>query len=47
MDARLIEPHWSQPTRAEAETAVRTLIRWAGDDPERQGLRDTPARVVP
>ncbi|MBZ0087358.1 MAG: GTP cyclohydrolase I [Thermomonas sp.] len=35
-----------QPTRAEAEAAVRTLIRWAGDDPTREGLRDTPARVV-
>jgi len=34
------------PTRAEAEAAVRTLIRWAGDDPRREGLRDTPARVV-
>ncbi len=62
MDARLIEPHWSdrqaelagdatrsaeaRPTRAEAEAAVRTLSRWAGDDPARQGLRDTPARVA-
>jgi GTP cyclohydrolase I len=35
-----------RPTRAEAEAAVSTLIRWAGDDPEREGLRDTPARVV-
>jgi GTP cyclohydrolase I len=34
------------PTRAEAEAAVRTLIRWAGDNPRREGLRDTPARVV-
>jgi GTP cyclohydrolase I len=34
------------PTREEAEAAVRTLLRWAGDDPEREGLRDTPARVV-
>ena len=33
-------------TREEAEQAVRTLIRWAGDDPSREGLRDTPARVV-
>lgn len=32
--------------REEAENAVRTLIRWAGDDPHREGLRDTPARVV-
>src|SRR5262245_1769721 len=35
-----------RPTRAEAEAAVSTLIRWAGDDPEREGLKDTPARVV-
>jgi GTP cyclohydrolase I len=34
------------PSQAEAEEAVRTLIRWAGDDPEREGLRDTPQRVV-
>lgn len=33
-------------TREEAEDAVRTLIRWAGDDPEREGLLETPARVV-
>jgi GTP cyclohydrolase IA len=35
-----------RPDRAEAEEAVRTLIRWAGDDPEREGLRGTPDRVV-
>ncbi|MEZ5566667.1 MAG: GTP cyclohydrolase I FolE [Gammaproteobacteria bacterium] len=35
-----------RPTRAEAEAAVRTLIRWAGDDPGREGLVATPARVV-
>lgn len=35
-----------RPTRAEAEAAVRTLIRWAGDDPTREGLVDTPKRVV-
>ena len=34
------------PTRGEAEAAVRTLIRWAGDNPARAGLRDTPARVI-
>ena len=34
------------PSREEAEEAVRTLIRWAGDNPEREGLLDTPARVV-
>jgi GTP cyclohydrolase I len=36
----------ARPTRAEAEAAVRTLLRWACDDPTREGLRDTPARVV-
>ena len=35
-----------RPSREEAENAVRTLIRWAGDNPEREGLLDTPARVV-
>ncbi len=35
-----------RPSRAEAEAAVRTLIRWAGDNPAREGLHDTPARVV-
>ena len=34
------------PSREDAETAVRTLLRWAGDNPDREGLRDTPARVV-
>ena len=35
-----------KPSQADAEAAVRTLIEWAGDDPEREGLRDTPARVA-
>ncbi len=35
-----------RPSRAEAEAAVRTLIRWAGDDPGREGLQGTPDRVV-
>jgi GTP cyclohydrolase IA len=35
-----------KPSREEAEAAVRTLIRWAGDDPDREGLRATPSRVV-
>ena len=35
-----------RPRRDEAEEAVRTLIRWAGDDPAREGLIDTPGRVV-
>lgn len=36
----------TRPTRDEAEQAVHTLLRWAGDDPGREGLRDTPARVA-
>jgi GTP cyclohydrolase I len=36
----------ARPSRAAAEDAVRTLIQWAGDDPRREGLRGTPARVV-
>ena len=35
-----------KPTRAEAEAAVRVLLRWAGENPAREGLVDTPARVV-
>jgi GTP cyclohydrolase I len=35
-----------RPTQTEAEEAVRTLIRWAGDDPSREGLVGTPGRVV-
>lgn len=35
-----------RPSREEAEAAVRTLIAWAGDNPEREGLKDTPKRVV-
>jgi GTP cyclohydrolase I len=36
----------AKPNQTDAEDAVRTLIRWAGDDPAREGLRETPARVV-
>jgi GTP cyclohydrolase I len=36
----------NKPTRTEAEAAIRTLIQWAGDDPDREGLIDTPSRVV-
>lgn len=36
----------NRPTQEEAEAAIRTLLRWAGDDPEREGLRDTPGRVA-
>lgn len=35
-----------RPTREEAESAVRTLLAWTGDNPDREGLRDTPKRVV-
>jgi GTP cyclohydrolase IA len=35
-----------RPSREEAEAAVRLLIRWAGDNPAREGLRDTPQRVA-
>ncbi|WP_455918823.1 GTP cyclohydrolase I FolE [Ensifer canadensis] len=35
-----------RPTQKEAEDAVRVLLRWAGDDPSREGLLDTPARVA-
>ena len=35
-----------RPTQEEAEAAVRTLIQWAGDDPAREGLLETPARVA-
>ena len=35
-----------RPSREEAEAAIRTLLLWAGDDPEREGLRDTPSRVA-
>jgi GTP cyclohydrolase I len=54
LDARLqlIDPQSapaieeSRPSRHEAEAAIRTLIRWAGDSPSRAGLIDTPARVA-
>jgi GTP cyclohydrolase I len=36
----------ARPSRAEAEDAVRTLLRWAGEDPAREGLLDTPKRVA-
>ncbi|MEM9682537.1 MAG: GTP cyclohydrolase I FolE [Pseudomonadota bacterium] len=36
----------TRPSREEVEDAVRTMIRWAGDDPDREGLRGTPNRVV-
>ena len=36
----------ARPSREEAEAAIRTLLRWTGDDPDREGLVDTPARVA-
>ena len=36
----------TRPTRTEAEAAIKTIIRWAGDDPARDGLKETPSRVV-
>jgi GTP cyclohydrolase I len=36
----------TKPTEQQAADAVRTLIRWAGDDPDREGLKDTPRRVL-
>jgi GTP cyclohydrolase I len=35
-----------RPSRSEAEAAIRTLLRWVGEDPSRDGLEETPARVV-
>jgi GTP cyclohydrolase I len=40
------KPAEPRPSREEAERAIRTLLLWAGDDPAREGLRDTPARVA-
>jgi GTP cyclohydrolase I len=40
------QPKRQKPSREEAEEAVRTLIRWAGDDPTREGMKGTPARVA-
>ncbi|MCA1406789.1 GTP cyclohydrolase I FolE [Ensifer sp. IC3342] len=42
----LLDDTSGRPTQKEAEEAVRVLLRWAGDDPEREGLKDTPGRVV-
>ena len=35
-----------KPTREEAEAAVRTMLAWTGDNPDREGLVETPKRVV-
>jgi len=42
----LVAPQARIPVPADVEQAIRTLIRWAGDDPEREGLLDTPKRVA-
>lgn len=44
--ARQLRTGMGRPDRAEVEAAFRTIIRWAGDNPERDGLIETPARVV-
>lgn len=51
MKAKFVKPviapkSIERPSRAEAEEAVRTLLRWAGDNPDRDGLHETPSRVV-
>jgi GTP cyclohydrolase I len=43
---RALHAHAGRPERAEVEAAVRTILRWTGDNPERGGLIETPARVV-
>ena len=45
-DPRTTAKRLKRPSRSEAEAAVRTLIQWAGDDPDREGLLGTPSRVV-
>src|SRR5262245_40446930 len=45
-EAPALAPSIERPSSAEAEEAVRTLIRWSGDNPAREGLLDTPSRVV-
>ena len=44
--ARLSHPEADRPDRADVEAAIRTIIRWTGDDPARDGLIETPARVA-
>ena len=43
---RALHGHTGRPERAEVEAAVRTILRWTGDNPERGGLIETPARVT-
>jgi len=44
--ARASQPESQKPGRSEVEAAVRTIIRWTGEDPDRDGLLETPARVT-
>jgi GTP cyclohydrolase IA len=46
MNRKTAETFTGKPSRKEAEKAVATLLMWAGDDPAREGLKDTPKRVV-
>jgi len=41
-----VDAQIDRPTKEQAKEAVKTLLKWAGDDPNREGLLDTPARVV-
>jgi GTP cyclohydrolase I len=43
---RIAAPPQTKPSREEVEAAFRTIIRWAGDDPDRSGLKETPARAA-
>jgi len=44
--ARMQQREVQKPSRTEVEAAARTIIRWTGEDPERDGLIETPARVT-
>jgi len=46
MSVEKFNPKNNKPTREEAEKAVETLLKWAGEDPTREGLRETPARYT-
>ena len=46
LERRASQPETESPSRTEVEAAVRTIIRWTGEDPDRDGLIETPARVT-
>src|SRR5437763_6828802 len=46
LERRASQPETQSPSRPEVEAAVRTIIRWTGEDPDRDGLVETPARVT-